>query len=272
MNFKKEQANFGKLFLLVVLMIVIQIAVILLIKNKLYFIVSATAYLYFHLILELITIIVGFIIFYYANEAYNQTGSNRIRIIGWAFLIMAIIDIFHTIAYKGFPNILFQPGSNVGIWFWLPARFIGSFLLLVSSFYSLKKGGSGLVNFLKYLVMSFVIILIPLVIYNTFNNILPRMFIEGQGLTDLKIFSEYFVMILFGIAAINYCFILYKNQNKTLLFFIFGLVSSVFSELAFTMYINVFDSFNMTGHVLKAIAYMFFLVGLLYSINYRGKK
>lgn len=266
----EDSGSGNKVFsVLIIGVILFELLLIILSERWLYFVVSSQIYMYFHLIVEVFTIIIGLVIFYYSSKAYDLTKSKVSLLIGWAFLAMAVIDIFHIFAYKGFPSILFTPGSNVAIWFWLPSRLIGGLLLLLSAFSSVypKKLSEKFLKGLKYFLIVFIIVLIPMVIYNTFNNILPLMFVEGVGLTPLKIFLEYLVMGLFGISSIIYGVLLRKNLNRTLFFFVLGLVTSVFSELSFTIYTNVFDIFNMFGHFLKFLAYIFFFVGLYLAVK-----
>ncbi|MEI6731378.1 MAG: MASE3 domain-containing protein [archaeon] len=250
----------------IVVWTLIFLAIIILSKTVLYFVVPLNVYTPYHAVIEFLTIITGIIIFYYSNKSYKQSGSNVVRIIGWAFLAMALIDIFHIMAFKGFPNPFFTPGSNAGIWFWLPARFVGAVLLFISAIVSVSKKRKNF-SFLKWLTIIYVVVMIPLAIYNTYNQVLPAMFIDGVGLTALKIFLEYFVMALFGITAIIYGFVFYKNRSKTLDYFIIGLIATFFSELAFTMYLSVSDVFNFVGHILKLVAYVFFYYGIVSSLR-----
>lgn len=260
---KEENGNLKKILIFTIIFLLI----VILSKFIFYFIMPIGVYTIFHVISEFLTIMVGFFIFYVSNKSYRLTGSNIIRIIGWGFLAMAIIDIFHTIAFKGFPNPFFTPGSNAGIWFWLPARLIGAILIFISAIFSFKTLKPGKLNFMKFSVFSYVLIIIPLAIYDTYNQILPAMFIQGVGLTPLKIFLEYFVMALFGISAIIYTIVFLRNKTKTLEYFVIGLIASFFSELAFTMYSNVSDVFNLFGHILKLLAYVFFYYGIVLAFK-----
>lgn len=243
------------------------LAIVLLSKTVLYFVVPINWYTPYHVIIEFLTVIVGIAVFYYSNKSYKQTGSNVVRIIGWAFLAMALIDIFHTMAFKGFPNPFFTPGSNAGIWFWIPARLVGAVLLFISAIVSISKKKRKNFSFLKWLTVVYVVVMIPLAIYDAHAHVLPAMFIDGVGLTPLKIFLEYFVMALFGVTAIVYGLVFYRNRSKTLDYFIIGLIATFFSELAFTMYLSVSDVFNFVGHILKLAAYICFYYGIVSSLR-----
>lgn len=264
---KKGKISLDKSFVTIVLGIVL-LYLIFYFVDKYYFAISSDAYILFHTAIELLTVIIGIVIFFYANTAYKLTKSNTTRIIGWAFLAMATIDLFHTVAYPGVSNPFFEASTNNAILFWLSARFIGAFLLFISSLSTIyeDKFTEKVVLNLKYFVIFYVVISITAILFNSFYNILPLMFIAGKGLTPLKIASEWLIMALFALTALIYGKILAKNRNLILLFFSLGLIITVYSEFAFIFYKTAFDVFNIMGHIFKIIAYLMFIAGVIRSM------
>jgi hypothetical protein len=93
------------------------------------------------------------------------------------------------------------------------------------------------------------------------------MFVDGKGLTQTKIYWEWLVIATFTLTILIFLKNLVKNRNRILLMFLLGFIATIFSELAFMLYRNPFDVFNLTGHLLKLVAYLFFIFGVYYSIR-----
>jgi sigma-B regulation protein RsbU (phosphoserine phosphatase) len=91
------------------------------------------------------------------------------------------------------------------------------------------------------------------------------MYIEGVGLTDYKIWSEYIIMSLFLFATIKYIYEYSKTKERFLLLISVSLLISIYSEMAFVLYISVYDIFNYLGHIYKFIA--FFIIFRAIFIN-----
>jgi hypothetical protein len=85
--------------------------------------------------------------------------------------------------------------------------------------------------------------------------------------------------VIFIIAAYG----LFKKQqyidNEIFLFMIGSIALSILAELSFTLYTDVYDFFNMTGHVLKIVSFLMIYKGIIeiglkkpYSLLYRELK
>jgi len=84
---------------------------------------------------------------------------------------------------------------------------------------------------------------------------LPRTFVDGQGLTAAKVYSEY------GVIAIHLLTVLLLRRlrrpsgfNVALL--LGAVAMMVLSELYFTRYVSVSDLINLLGHLYKVLAYL----------------
>jgi sigma-B regulation protein RsbU (phosphoserine phosphatase) len=75
-------------------------------------------------------------------------------------------------------------------------------------------------------------------------------------LTSLKVNLEY-TIILLQIISMFLFFQIYNSGEETdeYKYIILSLLLSVFSELSFTLYSNVYDTYNLLGHIYKIIAY-----------------
>jgi signal transduction histidine kinase len=79
--------------------------------------------------------------------------------------------------------------------------------------------------------------------------------VEGSGLTRFKIVSEYVISLLFAGALVLF-FRLRREFEPAILGLLAGaVVCSIVSELVFTLYIGVYDLFNVLGHFCKVLAF-----------------
>jgi hypothetical protein len=247
------------------------LAGILYLSSKYYFIATNDFYVIFHNLIEIFTVVISFFVFYIANKSYKLTKSETIRIIGFSFLAMAVIDIFHIVGYKGFPIPIFHQSGNTAAWFWISSRFIGALIVFLSALFGIFSDKlEKYANYVKYFTISIVPISVALILLNISGNFLPPTFVEGQGLTMFKIVAEYVIMGLLLATSLIFGKIFLKNKSKILMFFILGFLAGIFSEAAFTLYKNVYDIFNINGHILRLISYVLFVIGL--KISFEGRK
>src|SRR5674476_48401 len=83
---------------------------------------------------------------------------------------------------------------------------------------------------------------------------LPHTFVQGSGLTPLKIGIEYAIVAINVVTA----FILVRRMRGPLPYSATALLGAVcamaMSEFLFTLYADVTDVFNLLGHVYKVIS------------------
>jgi len=86
-------------------------------------------------------------------------------------------------------------------------------------------------------------------------KIFPHCYIEGQGLTEFKIASEYIIcLIILGGALL-----LHRSREKVNSFVYYSMLGSmgvtILSELSFTLYTDVYGVMNFLGHFFKIISF-----------------
>ncbi|MBV8534010.1 MAG: PAS-domain containing protein, partial [Alphaproteobacteria bacterium] len=86
---------------------------------------------------------------------------------------------------------------------------------------------------------------------------LPPMFIQGQGLTPLKVGLEYGIAVTYGMTAL----VLIVRRPDSWTFqsapLVAAAITLVASELSFTLYSDASDKYNFMGHVYKVVANYF---------------
>lgn len=203
---------------------------------------------FFHIIVELFSIIVACGIFIISWHTRHLHEDAFFTFLGVSTLSVAIIDLFHTLTYKGMA-VMPQNGAPVATQLWIAGRFLQAVTILLAFFFLRRKLRDTrlLVTFL------FVTTLLSSTIFVW--KIFPDCYVEGFGLTRFKIVSEYLIIFMFGAALylLRRKWQAFDSQVAHYLAASFGLF--MISELAFTSYVGVFDWTNQLGHILKVAGY-----------------
>jgi sigma-B regulation protein RsbU (phosphoserine phosphatase) len=215
-------------------------------------------YLTFHTMLEFASVLMAFSIFPVAFYTFQRSKCLRTLIVACLFLMIGLLDAFHTLSYKGMPDFFTFNCANKATTFWIIGRLItGLGLMLISwmpSSWTAKMRG------IHHLMITGCLAICGYFLYIVAfrRGVIPPMFIEGQGLTPLKIYLEYTVMALLALAAFFYLLRFRRTEKKVYAWMVMGLVVSIASEVAFTQYANVYDTYNLLGHLYKMIAFYIF--------------
>ncbi|NLW26580.1 MASE3 domain-containing protein, partial [Acetivibrio saccincola] len=67
-------------------------------------IMSIANYLTWHYLFEFISILVSFSVFVVSYYTYDQTRNLRTVFLGSVFFTIGMIDMFHTLSFKGMPD------------------------------------------------------------------------------------------------------------------------------------------------------------------------
>ena len=223
----------------------------------LFLLIGSDNFLAFHTLSELFTIIISFMIFAVAWPSFHYKRNDFLAILGMGYLWVGTIDLVHSLAYKGMGIINFT-NIYVSVDFWLAARLLEALTLLAAPLLARKKTHLGFVAFgmaAYTLCISAIIIFYP--------HIIPPFFIEGVGLTDVKIYSEYVLILIFALAGyftLKSKLSIEKSERTLLLGAIF---LTILAELAFTRYTDVYGTYNMTGHVIKMFSFWMLLMSIV---------
>lgn len=216
--------------------------------------------LWAHVAGETFAIVIAMMVFGITWNAYGAERPANTLIIACGFLAVGLLDFGHTLSFKGMPDLVTPSGPEKAIQFWLAGRFVAALTLLVVALrpwkplseprwrYAILAAGVVTAAFVYWLVL-------------LFGEELPHTFIEGQGLTPLKIGAEYFIIVLLAVAAVLF----YRQACQPLSPFRSFDTSHLFaaatitalSELCFVLYSSVGDFFNLLGHIYKVVAYVF---------------
>lgn len=216
---------------------------------------GAKVYLPLHIILESFYIVVAFMVFGVAWNAYSTERPVAVTILGCGLLAVGLIDFVHMLSYPGMPDFVTPSGEEKLAYFWLAAHLIMAVVLLAVALWGtgpLKSPKSRHGLLVAALGLAAAVIYVGLFRQDD----LPRTFVEGKGPTPLKIGMEYLTVALMVSAAA----VFYRQAGRSYPFDAGGLFAItailVLSEIAFILLSEEIDILDPLGHVYKGIAYL----------------
>ena len=216
--------------------------------------VNISQYLSWHTIFEFISVLVSLCVFILPYYAYRQNRRLRGIMVANIFLTTGIIDIFHTLSFKGMPAFfVVNSTSNRATTFWIIARLVGAIGFMAVSFIKINRKSKADRRF--FLSVSVLLSLLVFTVVTYFPNLLPAMYDEETGVTLIKKLLEYAVIAFLCFAGAMYLRQYLKNRDNSNLLFAVAIVASIISELAFVRYNSVYDIYNYAGHAYKFISY-----------------
>ena len=221
-----------------------------------FFLMNFYSFLLFHTFIEVFSVTVMFSVFAFFWLTRDRIENNFYLILGSGFLFIGIIDLFHTLSYKGM-NIFEGYDANLPTQLWIAGRYLQLLTILLAIFTIKKK------IHLKYVIFGYFVVTSVIFITLFVFPVFPDCFIEGQGLTPFKKMSEYIISAGFIIAI----FLVRKHKDifpervRHNLYAAF--IATALAELLFTFYVSVFGISNVMGHIFKILAVIFVFRAIL---------
>ena len=215
---------------------------------------SLYSYLLFHSLVEILIVIFAMATFIVGWSARKQLENNYLLVAGIGFLFVGLTTVFHLLTFKGM-GVFDSLDTNVPTQLWLASRYLLVGTLLAAPFLMKRKVNVALA------VATYVAataILGGSILFGVF----PTAYVEGSGLTQFKIVSEYVLAALLVLAA----YLLFRfrasfRQRTYYLLSAFVLIN-VGAELLFTTYFSVYDLANLLGHLFAATAFFVMFLAL----------
>ena len=228
------------------------------------YLTSRINYLLFHSLVEVFSIVIACGIFMVAWNSRRFLDNNYVLFLGIAYLFVGTLDLIHTLAYKGmgvFPDY----GANLPTQLWIAARYVESFSLLIAPLVLHRKRRANWA-FLGYAGVT------ALLLGTIFAGVFPDCFVEGVGLTPFKKISEYIISLILLASATLLWQRRREFDRKVLRWLLGAIIVTMGSEMAFTLYVDVYGFFNLAGHLLKVASFyliykVFIETGLVNSYN-----
>lgn len=219
-----------------------------------------SGYLPLHTALEVGAIVVAALAFGVSWNAYAATRPGNIVIIGVVLLGAGLLDFAHAISYRGMPDFVTPASPQKAIEFWLAARYLVAVGLLVVAcrgWQPLREERSR--YSVLWAVLAYVGLCYAVVLFHPER--LPVFYVEGRGLTPLKIALEYGLVALHLVAAFLFLRAARRRVSPSAAGLFAASAVAALSELCFTLYGSVSDIFNFVGHLYKIVFF-----GLIYKV------
>jgi len=223
----------------------------------LYFI-SLKNYLIFQVIIKVSSIVLAWSVFLFILNIPSQGRNNAFSILASAYFFVGFFDLLQLLAYKGMG--IFSDWPNLATQLWVAGRFIEVFAILAYSMAIYRKF-SIKISFISFGIVA-VFIFLSVFYWENFSDY----FFDGKNLAGFMNFAEYFFIIFL---LLSLFMIYYNTKNKkneisetTKLsnnLIMIAIVTTIISEFFFTVYLDVFDLLNFTGHIFKFIS-----IGIIY--------
>lgn len=168
--------------------------VFLIISLIIFWFISRVNYLLFHSIIELFAILTAFCISFLSYSTYRYLKNDFVFNLGILYGFVVIVDILHTLAYKGM-GVFKTYDANLPTQLWILGRTLEAIGL--SSIVFLRE------RLRPYFNLIFLFSITTVSIVLIFLRRFPNCFIEGSGLTNFKIFMEYGIVVILSITLLS---------------------------------------------------------------------
>jgi len=207
-----------------------------------------------HTFMEVFSVVISMLVFAIIFFTSSVERANNTLILACAFFIVGFLDFAHTLSYPGMPEFITPASTNKTLFFWLAARYVAAFALLLVAMDVCRKSSK---NHYSLFAASVVIILVVYWLGLFQLDLMPVTFIEGKGLTPFKVGAEYGVVAILSVSAVLF-YLKAKRSNRSDLISIYAAcVITIISELCFTLYTSFSSLFILLGHIYKIVAYIY---------------
>lgn len=209
---------------------------------------SHYSYLLFHSLVEIVTVAVAFTLFILTWNTRGYVENNYLKVVGIGYAFIAVIDLIHTLAFKGMNVFPGYGSSNLPAQLWIAARYLQAATLFAAPLFVTRRMND------RAVAAGFAVA-VAVLVAAIFSGNFPDCFIEGEGLTAFKICSEY---VISAVLLLSLCLFYGKREhfNERVFFTIAcAIACTILSEIAFTSFASLYDFTNMLGHFLKLAAF-----------------
>lgn len=203
------------------------------------------SYILFHINVEIFSTLIAFSIFVFGWNTQHNFKNGYLLVIAVAYLFVGFLDIFHALAYESM-NIFDYP-ANFAIELWISARLMEAVTFVVAYFFINRPVPA-------YRVMSAYLAATLFFVAMIYADFFPDCYVDGEGLTAFKVAAEYVIMAILGL-SLWLLKISERLSAKVKRLLAIAIILTIFGEMSFTLYHDMFGIFNIIGHVLKVVSF-----------------
>ncbi|MCW3996915.1 MAG: PocR ligand-binding domain-containing protein [Candidatus Bathyarchaeota archaeon] len=219
--------------------------------------ITTYSYPLFHTIVEVFSIVTAIAIFAIAWNTRHITDNNYLLFLGIALLFVAGLALFHTLAYKGmgvFPNVA---GANLATQLWIAERYVFAFSFLIPLLLIKHriKPRTVLISYSAFMV---------LLAFSFVFGFFPQAYDDATlTQTPFKIISEYIISL---ILLVTIGLLIKKKKEfdpSVYKMLLAAMALAIATEMAFTLYTDVYGIANIVGHMLNIVSFIFIYQALI---------
>lgn len=236
------------------------------------YLMSLSSYALFHALVELFGVIVACGIFMIAWNARRFFDNDYFLYIGIAFLFVAVLDLFHILAFAGL-DMFGRSGPNLASQLWLAARFLQGLSLVIAPLLigrSLRP---------HKVFAAYAAVTAAMLGSIVSGGLFPAAVAEGSGMTRFGMMSEG-VIILLLLASVP---LLSRKRDafdrRVFILLVVALSLGAAAELAFVSSHGASDRPNVIGHLFKVLSFYLIYKGIIqtglvqpYDLLFRNTK
>ncbi|HYE36752.1 putative bifunctional diguanylate cyclase/phosphodiesterase [Methylocaldum sp.] len=207
-----------------------------------------------HTVAEISAVVIAMMVFGIGWSAYDSNRPLSQPILACGFLTIGLLDLMHTLSFPGMPDFVTPNSPEKAINFWLVARYVAAAVLLATALLPWRPmNRAGLRRLMLAGSLAFTSLIAWFGLFR--EDLWPRTFLPGQGLTPFEVKAEYTLAFIYLIIALILLCRLRRPQPIVLVYLMGASAVTALSELCLSRYRAVNDLCNLVGHVYKAVAY-----------------
>lgn len=211
-------------------------------------------YLPLHILVEFLSIAAAFLVFATVWHTPSKAASGAMVVVAVALFSTGWLDFMHMLSFRGMPDLVTPASPEKAIAFWLAARFMfAASLLAVSLLPPVTPPTLPQRNGILALYAAANAVVIAVVLF--YPDMLPRTFVEGSGLTPIKIVAEWVITGLMAVTALRYLWLSRRSDHESHPLMFGAMAIAAMGELFFSQYQSVNDAHNVLGHLYKVVSY-----------------
>ncbi|WP_051541676.1 MASE3 domain-containing sensor histidine kinase [Clostridium lundense] len=221
-------------------------------------ILSQYNFLLFHIVVEFTVSMISYTMMAIILHTSEFSKNNTYTFLGISYVFIGSINLLHTIAYRGM-NIVNVDSINMSIQLSTIARGTEAITLFIAFMFTNKE--------VKYnrVISCYSLVLIYSITLLLGNELLPKCYVPGVGITKFELISEYAIAII----LITSMYFLRKNKNKYKFmekeynYLMAAIIFTIISQVFFTIHLEVHRVWYSIGHIFKLVSFYYIYVALI---------
>lgn len=209
--------------------------------------VSRYSFIAFHTLAELFTIVIAFVLFTLAWNTDQYRKNAFLIVLACGYFWIGALDLAHALMYKGM-SVLGVGSGNLSSQFWIGTRYVEAGVLVFAPL-------AARMNINKFYTFWTFGVISAALFYTILSGLFPTTFIEGVGLTEFKVMSEYVIIAILLLSLVVMYWRRFDLGRSEADLIAVGIVLTILAEIMFTLYVDAYGALNFAGHLFKIASF-----------------